>query len=404
MGLGIIARTNLTEGGDDLGRVREGPLALDTIPANISTAEVISAPGTRSSTIDTIGDFDFFRITLQAGFTYQFALNTAGGSNGLVDPNLALYNSAGTLITTDDDSGPGSNALITYTAPSSGDYYLGANGLPTYTGNYNLVASVVSAPDAIAGSTSTTSSILVGGPAQSGTIDFSGDADWFAVTLVAGESYRFSLDSSGASPIGDPLLRLYDSAGVLISIDDDGGAGLNAMMQFTALTSGTYYLSAAAITGFGEYTLRAETGPPQNPLDTLDLGFTFATSDIFVYFAGAGQNFGPEGAAFRSFSEAEQAAVMSALATIADVTNLNFTVTTNSAEANFIFSLNQLGSGVLGVAYPSPSSGYVVFDHDGIGWTATGLQPGGLVTPLLFMKHCTRSASITRIMMAAITK
>ena len=144
-------------------RVHEGPYAADTIPPNTSTTEVITAPGMRTSTIDTIGDFDFFRITLVAGHTYTFALNSAGGSGGLNDPSLALYNSAGTLITLDDDSGPGFNALITYTAASSGDYYLGANGIPTSTGNYVLVASIIGNPDTIFNASLTPVTVITDG-------------------------------------------------------------------------------------------------------------------------------------------------------------------------------------------------------------------------------------------------
>ncbi|WP_395645058.1 FG-GAP-like repeat-containing protein [Terricaulis sp.] len=356
-------------------RPHEGPYAVDTIPANTTTTEVIAVPGTRTSAIDTVGDFDFFRMTLQAGFTYTFAMN-GGGSGGMTDPSLALYDANGVFITLDDDSGPGFNALITFTAPTTGTYYLGANGIPTSTGNYTLVTAIVGGVDEISNNTSTTAELTIGGPSAASSIDSPGDQDWFRITLTAGQSYAFTLNGG---TLADPFLALYNSAGVLVSIDDDGGDGLNAMMQFTATQSGTYYLSAeAAGSGLGDYTISAAVGPPQDPLDTLDLGFTFHTSNIAVYFATTGQHLGPTGTAARSWTSAEQAAMMSALQTLADVTNLTFTIAATADAADFVFVLSQLDPGVLGQTYPDPSIAYLEFDPDAPGWTTTGLQPGGL--------------------------
>jgi hypothetical protein len=51
------------------------------------------------------------------------------------------------------------------------------------------------------------------------------DGDFFAVSLVAGKTYTFSLRGSGASPLSDPLLALFvDPEGngfELETVDDD---------------------------------------------------------------------------------------------------------------------------------------------------------------------------------------
>jgi Ca2+-binding RTX toxin-like protein len=362
-----------------IGREHEGPYAVDTIPANTTTTEVLSVPGSRSSTIDTIGDFDFFRVTLEAGFTYTFACNNAGGGGGLTDPSLALYDAAGTLITLDDDSGPGFNALITYTAPTSGVYYLGANGIPTSTGNYVLTAAIVGGPDSIPGDATTTSTLTIDGPAAASAIDLAGDQDWYAITLVAGESYSFSLTGQGGTPLTDAFLSLYSASGQLLSVDDDGGAGLSSLMQYTATASGTYYLSAGGWeTTVGGYSVSAAHGPPQDPLDTLDLGFAFGAANISFYFAVTGETHGPTGQALRDWTAAEQASVTSALATISNVANITFTQVATAAEADFIFALTDLETGVLGQTWPDTSIAYMEFAPDGSGWSPAGLQPGGL--------------------------
>ncbi|MBX9747171.1 MAG: M10 family metallopeptidase C-terminal domain-containing protein, partial [Hyphomonadaceae bacterium] len=233
--------------------------------------------------------------------------------------------------------------------------------------------------DTIAGDTTTTSTLTVGGGEVLSAIESSGDTDWFRVELVAGQHYVFSLFGQGGQPLTDPYLELYTGGGHLVSLDGDGGAGANALMQFTATQSGTFYLAASGSSGLiGEYAISAAIGPPQDPLDSIDLGFTFHTTNISIYFATSGQQLGPAGAALRNWTSAEQAAVMSALATIANVTNLNFSITNNSSSADFIFTLSDLDPGVLGQAWADPSRAYIEFAPDGAGWTTEGLEAGGL--------------------------
>ncbi len=225
----------------------------------------------------------------------------------------------------------------------------------------------------------TSAYIPVNGTPFNSAIDMPGDSDWIRVPLVAGQSYVFSLTGSGATPLGDPVLRLYTPGGGIISIDDDGGAGSNALMQFTALFSGTYYLSAAGYDGsFGEYTLTASVGAAQDPVDTLDLGFTFATNAIEVYFATSGQQFGPLAAASASWSASQIAATMSALQTISNVANVTFVRTMTAGNADFILAQTPLEAGVLGVTWPTPTLAHIAFSPGAVGWTNAGLESGGL--------------------------
>jgi Ca2+-binding RTX toxin-like protein len=235
--------------------------------------------------------------------------------------------------------------------------------------------------DDIPDHTPTNRTLTINGPSDSGSIETGGDVDLFGIELVAGESYIFTLSGAGGQPLLDPFLEVRHANGAsILAIDDDGGDGLNATMQFTATWSGTYYLAArgATIADTGGYTIGAATGAPQNPLDTLDLGFTFDTSNITVYFATAGQQLGPAGSALRNWTGSEQTAVLSALGAIADVTNLTFTVTSNADAADFVFVLSDLEDGVLGQAWPGTSRAYLEFTPDAPGWTTSGLQPGGL--------------------------
>ena len=116
-------------------------------------------------------------------------------------------------------------------------------------------------PDDYSSTTQTTGAVAVGGSAT-GEIETSQDFDWFAVDLVAGHTYVIDLEGadSGGGALQDPVLRgLYDAAGNRIAgaRDNDGGAGRDARLTFTATTTGTYYIEARGHSNHtGDYTVR----------------------------------------------------------------------------------------------------------------------------------------------------
>ena len=96
-------------------------------------------PGTSfSSTIASSGDQDWFRISLVAGQTYTFTQSAGSGST--LDSYLRLLNSSGTQLDVNDDFS-GRNSQITFTATSSGTYYLSAQGYGSSTGAFTIAAS-----------------------------------------------------------------------------------------------------------------------------------------------------------------------------------------------------------------------------------------------------------------------
>ena len=89
-----------------------------------------------------------------------------------------------------------------------------------------------------------------------------GDRDWVGITLNAGTSYVFNLtgSTSGDGTLSDPFLRLYDSNGSFLTLNDDGGSGAESRILFTASNTGTYYLSAGSYLdrSSGSYLLSSE--------------------------------------------------------------------------------------------------------------------------------------------------
>ncbi|EPX82032.1 calcium-binding protein [Salipiger mucosus] len=191
--------------------------------------------------IDYYGDQDWIAITLQTGYSYGIQLSGDGRSGELVDPYLALLDGEGREVLTDDNSGRDTDALIEITPTETGLYYISAAADDDFgTGAYALMAY-----EEIAESTTTTASLGLGTPAE-GRIEYYGDADWYGVELVAGETYQFDLEAFGeTAPLSDPYLNLYDPSGAYLVSDDNSGAGRASHISFTAPESGTYFISAS---------------------------------------------------------------------------------------------------------------------------------------------------------------
>ncbi|MBS1186082.1 MAG: hypothetical protein H6R04_100 [Burkholderiaceae bacterium] len=124
--------------------------AVDDYPWSTSTTGVVTVDGTVShGTIEIAYDADLFKVTLTAGQTYDFDLVRTSG--GLTDPYLYLYDSSVNLVAFDDNSGSSGNAHITFTATTSGTYYLGASDYDSGIGGYTLSAATNTSPGTTTG-------------------------------------------------------------------------------------------------------------------------------------------------------------------------------------------------------------------------------------------------------------
>ena len=141
---------------------------------------------------------------------------------------------------------PGCMSKLAYQAPIFDDNFAwdlqGGNG-PARSQTPIGPQQVSEPNDVIPGNISTAFTLAIGG-SETGVVNSVGDDDWFRVELVAGQSYVFTLTGNGGTPLTDPYLELYNSSGQLISLDDDGGPGTDALMRFTVTQSGTYYINA----------------------------------------------------------------------------------------------------------------------------------------------------------------
>ena len=195
--------------------------------------------------------------------------------------------------------------------------------------------SETSGVDSVPGSTGTTFTLSSGSSAR-GYINSSGDQDWYAVTLTAGQTYTFALSGFGTGALSDAYLQLLNSSGTQVAFDDDSGPLANSKLTFTVGTTGTYYISAQGYgTTTGQYLLTMATG-------TTPYAPTMSVSDIADYLTNTywevnGQTAHHWGVTTITFNVTGLSAARADLARLAfqewaEVANLTFVETTGTAQ------------------------------------------------------------------------
>ena len=230
----------------------------DDYAADTTTTGTVAVGGSADGNIETRWDYDWFKVTLEAGTEYRIDLEGASTDAGTLSWTIlrGVYDANGNSISGTHDfwSGSGYNSRSYFVPDSAGTYYIAAGGFGT--GTYRV--SVTTVGDDHPAGTSTTGTVAMGGSAT-GELEFWRDRDWFSVTLEANKTYRIDLEGTptNAGTLSDPYLYgIYDAQGDLISgtSDDDGGAGWNSRLVFEPASAGTYYIAAGAYNnGTGTY-------------------------------------------------------------------------------------------------------------------------------------------------------
>ena len=148
------------------------------------------------------------------------------------------------------------------------------------SGLRNVTEAGVSTGSDAGETTGTAGSIRVGDKVF-GNQTSTADEDWYRITFEAGTTYSISLTGISHS---DTLMRLRDASGNVLVVDDDGGPGLDSFIQFTATSTGTYYIEAdnyqsAVSNNFGTYELIVSEGS----VSTTGADITFDDNDSGAY-------------------------------------------------------------------------------------------------------------------------
>ena len=105
-------------------------------------------------------DVDVYRVTLEAGVSYEIEANGAGDAplgnpflaliqegagmddhghdHGGGEVDAALIRQGGQRVASDDNSGPGNNARIRFRPEASGEYLIQVSGVSNATGGYEV--------------------------------------------------------------------------------------------------------------------------------------------------------------------------------------------------------------------------------------------------------------------------
>jgi hypothetical protein len=254
--------------------------AFFDVPSGVNTPYGLSVGQRLNAEISAPGDTDWFGMFLTEGQTYQISLK-ALPFGGLGDAKVFLFDNQGNFLTFDDDGGNGNDALLTFTATRTGVYFTGATGFGkdgSTTGAYELSlgiadfnADTVGDIPSLAGSIAVSSSV-------NGTIDYSFDEDWYAVTVEKGKTYAVFLESASAgfAPLADPNLEVVDRQLNLVAENDDNGITRDSALTFSAEYDGVYYIKAKGGPGnTGDFKLSvADFSPPKppSPVEGIDWG------------------------------------------------------------------------------------------------------------------------------------
>lgn len=215
-----------------------------------STTSTIAVDGEVTGSLEQDGDRDWYRAELIAGESYEISLAGVGGAGELSDPFLRVYNAQSTLLASDDDSGGGLDSMLTFTASTTGTFFLAAGGFSDReSGDYTLSLDRVGSGDDFPGGVETTGR-LTGNDSLAGTLELEGDSDWIAFDVERGGVYQFNLDgdTGSANRLLDPFLTLRDQFGQQLDFNDDvtPGSNFNSQIDFFASESQTVYLDAGA--------------------------------------------------------------------------------------------------------------------------------------------------------------
>lgn len=231
---------------------------MDDYSADTSTTGVLLTDGTISTgTLETIGDDDWFEITITAPENYQFHLIGLGSS--LLDMQISLYDSFGTLLVSSGGGGtPLSEIIYGFDV---GTYYVSATAFGGLgTGAYELTASqyveeeftddplVIDNPPANDplmddfANDATTLGVIELNSQASGVSESNTDSDWFAISVEAGEEY--TLTNSNFSEI---FLRNADGS-LVDGYEATGNPNFGELrtITFTAQATGLLYLDVTA--------------------------------------------------------------------------------------------------------------------------------------------------------------
>ncbi|MDO7844591.1 FG-GAP-like repeat-containing protein, partial [Sphingomonas immobilis] len=179
--------------------------------------------GQAADVVGKAGDKDYFTIDLAKGADTRITLNGLGSGQGtLADGRISIYDAAGNLVASDDNSGSGNDALVRFTVPATGTYYVVVEAADGGTGTYKLNATnynVVADTGTHVLTGTAGNDVLIGGRFDDTFTGGSG-VDVFKVGLGAGHDTITDFGAGGEADILD--IAAYLDAGYKPTLTNTG--------------------------------------------------------------------------------------------------------------------------------------------------------------------------------------
>ena len=314
------------------------PVADDFTADTATTGQLDS--GLAFGNIGSLGDHDWFRVRLIAGHNYLFDQGRAPNALGtLADPLLALRDSAGNLITSNDDGGFGRESELAFHANTTGDFFLDAGAFANgFTGTYAVQSTDLGVAAATARFQPPVSSIPLFGqsptaggwtsqdqyPRTAADVNGDGQADLvgfgaagvYVALNVGGDSFgpaNLAIDAFGANPAaGWNSQNIYPRLLGDVTLDgraDIVGFANNGVFVSRANADGTFAAPTLALSAFGSDVAAAGwTSFDRYPRQLGDVNgdnrqdiVAFASNGVYVALADAAGNFQSPVFAFNGF-------------------------------------------------------------------------------------------------------
>ena len=242
-GYGVNENYNLTV--NEITQTDDHPNSMNSTFGSEDIINIVSGHATKEGTLENYWDDDYFKVTLQAGHTYQIDLTSTN-----TYPWFDIYDSDGNIVW-DIDYNWSTNSIesITFAVTDTEAYYIDVYG---GNGDYTLNISDITAQDDYSNDTNTTGVVNVG-ETTNGKLENYEDVDWIKVHLEAGKTYQIDATSDNVDMI---INGIYDSEGNYIdnTWDDNSGEGLDARTFIQVDTTGDYYISVSGYST-GDYTV-----------------------------------------------------------------------------------------------------------------------------------------------------
>lgn len=251
----LYIRTNTMLAGDsgDYSLKVEVANAPRVVTTRINYGHLVQGNLAQTDSQNDEGNYqDIYSVRLRAGQHFQI-----DASSEAIDPIIKLHgpNSEGVVaeLESDDDSGPGLNSRIRYTATRAGEYRINISSIgETKTGAYTLLIgdepprTALPAPIALNIGGTATGSLAENSPKE----EAGGEEVAYVryqFTGAAAKAYIINVDSTEIDTVVEVGKYNKDGDFESINSDDDGGEGTNSLLRFKLEDAGSYIIRVHAL-------------------------------------------------------------------------------------------------------------------------------------------------------------